>query len=223
MGLISRVSSRTYRQKMGLYGKAVLAGGAVTTGVFTSIALYYILSDASTQFDVEWFLHQLHPNWWASIGISLSMALSVLGGAWGIFTTGSTIMGAGVMAPRIYSKNLISILFCEAVAIYGLIIAIILSAKAGPAEVDHHDPKVVFNAYSAGYAIFAAGLTNGICNLICGISVGIVGTGAAIADANNDQLFVKVLIIEIFASIIGLFGIIIAILMTTGVEMGVDN
>ena len=76
---------------MGLYGKAVLAGGAVTTGIFTSIGLYYILSDASTQFDVEWFLHQLHPNWWASIGISLSMALSVLGGAWGIFTTGSTV------------------------------------------------------------------------------------------------------------------------------------
>jgi hypothetical protein len=60
-----------------------------------------------------------------------------------------------------------SVIFCEATAIYGVIVAIILQTKID--EVPRNaDGTFLSAAVFSGYAVFASGCTVGFANLACG-------------------------------------------------------
>jgi hypothetical protein len=52
-------------------------------------------------------LTHMSPYGWGFYGIAFGLGFSVVGAAWGIWLTGSCLVGAAVKAPRIRSKNLI--------------------------------------------------------------------------------------------------------------------
>ena len=135
----------------------------------------------------------------------------------GIFIAGVSIVGSAVKMPRIVSKNLISIIFCEAVAIYGVIVAIILQNKlVAPGGL--FDTSAVWQqAQFSAYCVFGIGFVVGMSNLCCGLSVGCIGSGTALAHAQTPSTFVSMLIVQIFGSALGLFGVIIGIIMANKV------
>ncbi|KAK0521152.1 V-type proton ATPase subunit c'' [Tilletia horrida] len=209
----------------------VAYSAASAASLATTVGLYALLTGSGEAFNVGKFLEQTSPYAFAMMGIGFCIGLSVIGAGWGIFLTGSSILGAGVRAPRITTKNLISvtggvliviisfaansIIFCEVVAIYGVIMAIVFSSKiTGNLKAGTSDSLYSQENYLTGHLLFWGGLTVGLCNLVCGVAVGVTGANAAIADAADPQLFVKVLVLEIFGSILGLFGLIVGLIMT---------
>jgi len=160
--------------------------------------------------ELSMIFSDVNPWAYAGLGTAIAIGFSIIGAAWGIFLTGASIAGAAIRSPQIRSKNLISIIFCEAVAIYGIIIAIILNSKFKNSE--GFDPATLHQLKAACYTVLCAGISVGLGNMACGVSVGIVGSSCALADAQNPNLFVKILVVEIFASALGIFAIIVGIL-----------
>lgn len=68
---------------------------------------------------------------YAAIGAGLSIGLAGLGAAYGIAATGAASIGAITEKPDLFGKTMVYVAFAEAVAIYGLLIALMLVLGIG--------------------------------------------------------------------------------------------
>ena len=68
--------------------------------------------------------------------------------------------------------------------------------------------------FKMGYQHLASGLCCGFSSLAAGLAIGVVGDAGVRANAQEEKIFVGMILILIFAEAIGLYGLIIAIVLS---------
>lgn len=132
----------------------------------------------------------------------------------------------GVMHPGLVMKNIIPVVMAGVLGIYGLIVAVIIQGSSKNLFIDFFRDLIFFavtvpgadgsTKYSSftGYAHMAAGLCCGLSGLAAGMAIGIVGDAGVRAVGQQDKLFVGMILILIFAEALGLYGLIVALILS---------
>lgn len=74
--------------------------------------------------------------------------------------------------------------------------------------------KDKFTLFS-GYSYLSAGLCCGISSLAAGLAIGLVGDSGVKANAQQERIFVGMILILIFAEALGLYGLIVALILSS--------
>ena len=75
-------------------------------------------------------------------------------------------------------------------------------------------PDQITYRYGNGYKHLASGLTCGLSSLAAGFAIGIVGDAGVRANAQEEKIFVGMILILIFGEALGLYGMIVAIILS---------
>jgi len=140
------------------------------------------------------------------IGASSAMIFTALGAAYGTAKSGTGIAAMAVMRPELIMKSIIPVVMAGIIAIYGLVVSVIISQNIkAPPE---------YTLFS-GFCGLGAGLSVGLSGLAAGYAIGIVGDAGVRGTAQQPRLFVGMILILIFAEVLGLYGLIVALILGT--------
>eukprot|EP00903_Cladosiphon_okamuranus_P017089 g15747.t1 len=145
------------------------------------------------------------------MGVASAMVFGNIGAAYGTAKSGVGISSMGVMNPGLVMRNIIPVVMAGVLGIYGLIVAVILSGSISEPSTSTYQNS--FSSYS-GYAFLAAGLCCGLSGLAAGMAIGIVGDAGVRAVGQQERLFVGMILILIFAEALGLYGMIVALILS---------
>ncbi|WRT66483.1 V-type proton ATPase proteolipid subunit 2 [Kwoniella shivajii] len=156
-------------------------------------------------------MSELCPPWapfFGFAGVASAMIFSTVGAAYGTSKAGIGIAGLGTFRPDLIMKSLIPVVMSGIIAVYGLVVSVLIAGNISPTE-----PYSLF----AGFIHLAAGLACGFTGLAAGYAIGIVGDACVRAYLYESRVFVSMVLILIFAEVIGLYGLIVALILNTSV------
>nr|POE75602.1 v-type proton atpase 16 kda proteolipid subunit [Quercus suber] len=117
----------------------------------------------------------------------------------------------GVLRPDLIVKNIIPVIMAGIIAIYGLVVSVLISNNLAQKT-----------SLFTGFIQLGAGLSVGLAGLAAGFAIGIVGDAGVRGTAQQPRLFVGMILILIFAEVLGLYGLIVALLMNSRADAGGD-
>ncbi len=140
----------------------------------------------------------------SALGVASALSLTAIGAAYGTAKSAMGIIHISVMRPDLMMRCSLPVIMAGIVGLYGLILCIFLQG------VFTNDRA--FNIAQASLNL-AAGLCVGLSGTACGIAIGIVGDAGVRGVAQQPRLFVGMLLILIFAEVLGLYGMILGMLL----------
>lgn len=146
----------------------------------------------------------VYSPFFSTIGCCFAISLTCMGAAYGTAKSGVGIAAMGVLRPDLIIKNIVPVIMAGIIGIYGLVVAVLVSGN-----IQQVMPL------SAAYTHLSAGLAVGLCGLAAGFAIGIVGDAGVRGTAQQPRLFVGMILILIFAEVLGLYGLIVALLMNS--------
>jgi len=141
------------------------------------------------------------------MGCAAALVFACLGAAYGTAKSGVGVANMGVLHAEMVMKSIIPIIMAGVLGIYGLIVAVLLASGITNEAYGY--------ASFSGYSALSAGLCCGMAGLSAGIAIGIVGDAGVRATARQPKLFVGVILILIFAEALGLYGLIVALILSS--------
>ncbi|XP_068703614.1 V-type proton ATPase 16 kDa proteolipid subunit c-like [Montipora capricornis] len=139
------------------------------------------------------------------VGATSAMVFSALGAAYGTAKSGTGIAAMSVMRPELIMKSIIPVVMAGIIAIYGLVVAVLIGNGLSPGD---------YTLYKS-FLDLGAGLSVGLSGLAAGFAIGIVGDSGVRGTAQQPRLFVGMILILIFAEVLGLYGLIVALILIT--------
>merc|ERR1719272_798067 len=149
------------------------------------------------------------------MGLASALVFANLGAAYGTAKSGVGVCSIGVLRNDLIFKSLIAGIMAGILGIYGLIVAVIYQGRiqyTQPPAVNQ-PPQIKYSNYD-GYRHLAGGLCCGLSALGAGLCIGIVGDAGVRANAQKD-IYVGMILILIFAEALGLYGLIVAIILSS--------
>ncbi|KAK0752408.1 V-ATPase proteolipid subunit C-like domain-containing protein [Schizothecium vesticola] len=147
----------------------------------------------------------VYAPFFGAMGCTASIVFTCLGASYGTAKSGVGIAAMGVLRPDLIVKNIVPVIMAGIIGIYGLVVSVLISDSLSQEGY----------ALYTGFIQLGAGLAVGLAGLAAGFAIGIVGDAGVRGTAQQPRLFVGMILILIFAEVLGLYGLIVALLMNS--------